>query len=451
MGTSFDRELTEGERARMPVARQEMLSIGSQGCATKFTYLAAFDGTNNDRDHRELADVDEVTNIAKLASQAEASSKNTPDLTVGYFKGVGTGGDQGGIVNAGVAPSQAIEAAAQSAYLKFRNEALDYLERNKAFGATPADIGAAAVGFSRGSAAAIRFAQLVNEKGLTGPDGEVIIPPGKVPVTGLALIDPVARFVDQPMDIPPNVQGQVLSVIADHETRADFRPLHYGNDPRVTEVHHPGNHVGVGGGYDRHGTAANVLEGVTGYLQRRGVAIADVAPENRHRSDAPQKLYSEAYQTARNGDVLTDESGRKQWAWRIDDTEKGRVAAAPKMTEQHKAWLRQALTELSPGLKAHGLSAEQCVQVGAACTVCAARHAPDWGDPRRFLVSKDGETVAVQHQNGRFDELRVDRALERSAVSHLQDLQGSERTPTQAVHAPVAARETPAPTLEHAR
>lgn len=188
-----------------------------------------------------------------------------------------------------------------------------------------------------------------------------------MPVTGLALIDPVARFVDQPMDIPPNVQGQVLSVIADHEARADFRPLHYGNDPRVTEVHHPGNHVGVGGGYDRHGTAANVLEGVTGYLQRRGVAIADVAPENRHRSDAPQKLYSEAYQAARNGDVLTDKSGRKQGAWRIDDPEKGRVAAAPKMTE------------LSPGLKAHGLSAEQCVQVGAACTVCAARHAPDWG------------------------------------------------------------------------
>ncbi|MBL8387414.1 MAG: hypothetical protein JNK17_04305 [Hydrogenophaga sp.] len=260
-----------------------------------------------------------------------------------------------------------------------------------------------------------------------------------MPVTGLALIDPVARFVDQPMDIPPNVQGQVLSVIADHEARADFRPLHYGNDPRVTEVHHPGNHVGVGGGYDRHGTAANVLEGVTGYLQRRGVAIADVAPENRHRSDAPQKLYSEAYQAARNGDVLTDKSGRKQGAWRIDDPEKGRVAAAPKMTE------------LSPGLKAHGLSAEQCVQVGAACTVCAARHARDWGDPRRLLVSKDGETVAVQHQNGRFDELRVDWALERSAVSHLQDLQGSERTPTQAVHAPAAARETPAPTLEHAR
>ena len=446
MGTSFDRDLSAAELARMPQAREEMEALGRHGCATKYTFLAAFDGTNNDRKRPELAGDPEPTNIGKLAWQAEKGGATGSVVESGYYPGVGTGGDQGGLLNAGIAPSTAIEAAAQNAYKQFNESAVAYLKGQP--GATPADIGAAAVGFSRGSAAAIRFTQLVNEKGLTGPGGEVVIPPGKVPVTGLALIDPVARFVDQPMDIPPNVQGKVLSVIADHETRADFRPLHYGDDPRVTEVHHPGNHVGVGGGYDRNGTAANVLEGVTGYFQQRGVAIADVAPEHRHRADAPQKIYSEAYQTARNGDVLTDENGKKQWAWRIDDPEKGRVAAVPKMSEQHKAWLRQSLTELSPGLKAHGLSAEQCVQVGAACTVCAARRAPDWGDPRRFLVSKDGETVAVQHQNGRFDELRVDRALERSAVSHLQDLPGSERTPTPMVNAPVAALETPAPTLE---
>lgn len=445
MGTSVERELTAGELARLPVAKSEMSSVGAEGCATKFTFLAAFDGTNNNEANLKLSGTSFPTNISHLNSQAVQSAEQNPDIRPHYYPGVGTGGDQGGLINAGVAPSQAIEAAAQKAYTDFRRAALAHLDTAGAF---PADIGAAAVGFSRGSAAAIRFAQLVNEKGLTGPDGKEIIPPGKVPVTGLALIDPVARFVDQPMDIPPNVQGQVLSVIADHETRADFRPLHYGADPRVTEVHHPGNHVGVGGGYDRNGTAANVLEGVTGYFQQRGVAIADVAPEHRHRTDAPQKIYSEAYQTAHNGDVLTDESGKKHWAWRIDDPEKGRVAAVPKMTEQHKAWLRQSLTELSPGLKAHGLSAEQCVQVGAACTVRAARHAPDWGDPRRFLVRKGGETVAVQHQNGRFDELRVDRALERSAVSHLQDLQGSERTPTPMVNAPVAAQEAPAPTLQ---
>lgn len=445
MGTSVERALTAEELVRLPLARSEMASIGARGCATKFTFFAAFDGTNNDRARPTLAGDSEPTNIGKLAWQAEKGGAQDSVVNSRYYPGVGTGGDQGGLINAGVATSQAIEAAAQKAYKDFSRAALEHLDQP---GATTADIGAAAVGFSRGSAAAIRFAQLVNEKGLSGPGGEEIIPPGKVPVTGLALIDPVARFVDQPMDIPPNVQGQVLSVVADHETRADFRPLHYANDPRVIEVRHPGNHVGVGGGYDRHGTAANVLEGVTGYLQQRGVAIADVAQDNRHRADAPQKIYSEAYQTARNGDVMTDEAGKKQLAWRVDDPEKGRMLATPKMSEQHKQWLRQSMTELSPGLKGHGLSPEQCLQVSAACTVCAARHQPDWGDPRRFLVSKDGEKVAVQHQNGRFDEVRVDQALERSAVSHLRDLQGSERTPTQEAKTPVVSPEPASPALE---
>src|SRR5690606_21323275 len=130
--------------------------------------------------------------------------------------------------------------------------------------ATVADLGAAVTGFSRGGASAIRFAQLLSERGLLAPDGQVLAPPGAIPVTAMALIDPVARFVDAPMHIPPNVQGQVLSVIAEHEHRTDFRPLYHADDPRVTHVEHPGNHVGLGGGYDRQGTAANVLEGVTG-------------------------------------------------------------------------------------------------------------------------------------------------------------------------------------------
>src|SRR5690554_1667645 len=169
--------------------------------------------------------------------------------------------------------------------------------------ATPADIGAAVVGFSRGGAAAIRFAQLVHERGLTDSDSRVIAAPGSVPVTAMALIDPVARFVDAPMHIPPNVQGAVLSVIAEHESRTDFRPLYYADDPRVRHVHHPGNHVGTGGGYDAHGTAASVLEGVTGYFRQRGIGIAEVPPERRHDPEAPQRLYTEIWQTARNGDV----------------------------------------------------------------------------------------------------------------------------------------------------
>lgn len=426
MGTSVERELTGDELARLPLARSEMAAVGAQGCATKFTFLAAFDGTNNDRARLALAGDPEPTNIGKLAWQADQGG--TPDSAVKsrYYPGVGTGGDQGGLVNAGVAPSQAIEAAAQQAYKDFRRAALEHLDRD---GATPADIGAAAVGFSRGCPAAIRFAQLVNEKGLTGPDGKEIIAPGQVPVTGLALIDPVDRFVKQPMDIPPNVRGPVLSVVAEHEHRSDFRAMSYETDPRVREVRHPGNHVGVGGGYDKHGTAASVLEGTTAFFQQRGIRIADVAPEHRHRPELPQQVYTEAYQTAVNGQVLTDEQGKNRLSWRVDDAEKGRQRSQPLLSDAHKATLKQAYGELAPGLKARGLSPEQCLQVSAACTACAARNA-DWGSPNRFMLSKDGDRVAVQHTNGRFDEVRVDQALERSTVAHLNEVQSSERTQT---------------------
>jgi hypothetical protein len=61
----------------------------------------------------------------------------------------------------------------------------------------------------------------------------------------------------------------------------------------------------------------------------------------------------------------------------------------------------------------------------------AAEH-PDWGDPKRYLLSKNGEQVAVQHQNGRFNEVRVDEALQSSTTAHLdrvQDLQQAQATP----------------------
>jgi hypothetical protein len=447
MGTSVVRELTAQELARMPQARHEMAAVGGQGCATKYTYLASFDGTHNDRGNTKLAGDSEPTNIGKLAWQAEKSGSNGSVLDSAYYPGVGTGGDQGGLVNAGIAPSSAIEAAAQTAYKAFNDAAFAHLKNQP--GATTADIGAAAVGFSRGCPAAIRFAQLVNEKGLTGPDGKEIIPPGKVPITGLALIDPVDRFVKQPMGIPPNVQGQVLSVVAENEYRSDFRAMSYGADPRVTEVRHPGNHVGVGGGYDKRGTAASVLEGVTAYFQQRGVRVADVAPEHRHRPELPQQIYTEAYQTARNGDVLTDEQGRKLLSWRVDDAGKDRQRSQPLMSAEDKATLRQAYTELAPGLKARGLSPEQCLQVSAACTACATRNA-DWGAPDRFMLSKDGERVAVHHPNGRFEELRVDQALERSAVSHLKDIPSSERTQTLRVNEAAVTPVPATPAVERA-
>lgn len=427
MGTSLVRPLTDEEMAGLPAARAAMEEAGKGGTTSRFNFFATFDGTNNNKDKLKLSGDPHPTNVGNLFKQAESAASDT--LQTRYYPGVGTGGDQGNIVNAGPNPTPAIDAAAEKAYRDFVKSSNEYLSTHP--GATPADLGASVTGFSRGCAAAVRFAQLVNDRGLVAPDGTVVAPPGSVPITGMALMDPVATGVQGETGIPANVKGQVLVVQAEHESRSWFRPVDYSDDPRVTMVKHPGNHVGVGGGYDRDGTAANVHEGVTAYFQRRGVPLADVPAEQRHNPNEPAMIRTENYQTARNGDVLTDEDGRKQLRWMVDDETKPRITVKPRMSEQTRAQLRQSYTELAPGLKARGLDGEQCLQVSAACVAKAAEH-PDWGDPKRYLLSKNGEQVAVQHQNGRFNEVRVDEALQSSTTAHLdrvQDLQQAQATP----------------------
>lgn len=428
MGTSDVRQLTDEEAARLPQARAAMEDAGTSGTTSRFNFFAAFDGTNNDRGNLKLSGDPHPTNVANLDLQAEAAgSKN---LRHGYYPGVGTGGDQGNVVNAGPNPTPAIDAAAEKAYRDFSDAAQKYLRDNP--GATPADLGASVTGFSRGCAAAVRFAHLVNDRGLVAPDGTVVAPPGSVPITGMALMDPVATGVKGDTGIPANVKGQVLVVQAEHENRSWFRPLDYSDDPRVTTVKHPGNHVGVGGGYDLNGTAANVLEGVTAYFQRRGVPLADVPQQQRYNPNERAMIRTENFQTARNGDVLPDAEGKPQPRWPLDDDTKPRITVKPRISEPTKAQLRQAYAELAPGLKARGLDSEQCLQVSAACVAKAAEH-PDWGDPQRYLLGKNGDQVAVQHQNGRFDEVRVNEALRNSTTAHLdqaQALQQPQATPT---------------------
>jgi hypothetical protein len=325
MGTSVVGKLDTQQTAALPGLRDAMAGVGSQGATTAFNFFAAFDGTNNDRNHLALSGDPYPTNIGRLATEAESLQNDS--FKARYYPGVGTGEDRGGTINAGVAPNAPIQATALNAYEDFRDAAVKYLKQNP--GSTPEDISASVAGFSRGGATAIKFAQLVNERGLVDAAGNVLAPPGSIPITGMALLDPVGRFVDGDLSIPPNVQGQVLVVQAANENRSDFRPLDFSKDERVTTIEQAGNHVGIGGGYDQGGTAANVLEGVTGYFQNRGVAVADVPPEQRFDPTKEAKIYSEAYQTAANGDVLTNEDGSPRYAWKVDDPAQGRQLDSP--------------------------------------------------------------------------------------------------------------------------
>lgn len=440
MGTSVQRTLTDEEIARLPETRQAMAEVGKAGTSTGFNFFAAFDGTNNDKDNLKFSGDPYQTNVANLFDRVERSE----GLRTGYYKGVGTGADQGNIVNAAVNPTPAIDAAAESAYNDFSRASAEYLRAHPE--ATPVDLSSSVTGFSRGCASAVRFAQLVNERGLVTADGTVVAPPGSVAVTGMALIDPVATGVKGEMGIPPNVKGQVLVVEGNDENRSHFRPLYYGDDPRVTTVQHPGNHVGVGGGYDRNGTAANVLEGVTGYFQNRGVPLADVPTELRYDPSQRPTVYTEGYATARNGDVLPDREGKLQKAWPLDDPRMGRIAVRPHMSEAHKQWLEKAYEDMAPALRARGLSDGQCARASLACVGAAAEHA-HWGVPERFAVSKDGAQMAVVYKDGRFTEIAVDEALQTSAAEQLDRLAQSERGGQQRVAPAGEVAQAPEPAL----
>jgi hypothetical protein len=53
-------------------------------------------------------------------------------------------------------------------------------------------------------------------------------------------------------------------------------------------------------------------------LQNVGTKVANVLPENRFNQDEPPALRTEAYQNARNGEVLENEDGSPKLTWRVE-------------------------------------------------------------------------------------------------------------------------------------
>ncbi|RTL37458.1 MAG: hypothetical protein EKK53_21035 [Burkholderiales bacterium] len=305
---------------------------GSAGMAAgKFVFYAAMDGTNNDKDNLNLSGSSLQTNVANLYNQAKAAEENNPNIVARYYPGIGTGGQTGNILNAGLFPTGPAVATAEKAYADFRKEALDYLDTHPS--ATPSDIVLSIATFSRGNASGVDLAWLVNDRGLVAADGTVIAPPGSIKIMGMVMMDPVHRFVDGNViesSLPPNVVGPVLVVRALDESRSDFRVLDYGDDPRVVPIDSAGNHCDVGGGNDRNGLGALNLEGMTGYLQAMGVPIADVPADKRFDPSQPVAVHSEVYQTAANGNIVTNiETGESLLKWRVDEGPRQSVPVKP--------------------------------------------------------------------------------------------------------------------------
>jgi hypothetical protein len=371
MGTSIVRHLSAEEIEQLKANKESIEKMSSGSPISKFVFFAAFDGTNNDKDNLALAHDPYQTNIANLFDQAETNKSH--NLRARYYPGVGTGGERGNQLNAAFLPTEPLRATAEQALHEFAKVARDYLRENRT--ATPADLCASTVGFSRGTASQVLFAQMLEQRGLVLPDGTQVAPPGSIRVSAMVMFDPVHTFIQGDLSLPATVQGKVLVFRAEDERRSEFRLADYGADPRAHTVSLPGNHVGLGGGYDLHGTAAVALEGATGFLRNSGVELAPVPARLRFDPGLPVPIYTESYQTARNGDVITDyETGKPVTTWRQDENRIGiPVTAAERAksavydpshpTHDHHA-LYAALKECIPFA-----SDDRLAQFTAACHV----------------------------------------------------------------------------------
>ncbi|MCL1960792.1 MAG: DUF2235 domain-containing protein [Desulfovibrionaceae bacterium] len=301
MATSIDHYAAPEEVKRLAAAPELAAQLNTCAIKKPFVFFAGFDGTNNDKNNLALSGSPYQTNIGNLYDMAKKKMDDDPaHFQSRYYPGVGTGGEHGNRWNAGPAPTVPLRAIASQAYDDFAYEAYRYLQSTP--GAKVEDLSAVTAGFSRGNAAQVMFARMIDEQGLKLRDGTVVAPPHTVPISGMVMIDPVYTNVQGDLSLPGNVHGDVLAWGAEDELRALFKRADYANDERVKLLQVPGNHCGLGGGYDQHGSAAAVLEGSVNYLRNSGIDLGPVPPQLRFDPARPVPVYSEVQQITRGND-----------------------------------------------------------------------------------------------------------------------------------------------------
>ena len=240
--------------------------IGADGA---FVYFAAFDGTNNDRDN--VGSI-QNTNVVQLFDQVQSAAASNPNLRAAYYAGPGTKGSLSKSAWLEPAVTQQVIDTARTACDEFANAAAAWLETHPGSAVT-----SVVTAFSRGSASAAVFSQMLFEEGLADPNvpGAALVPPGQVKVTAGVLFDPVMTGVKCNLAFAP-IASNLLQIRAQDEYRQEFCAADYsGQQSCVTCIDMLGNHCDIGGGYD-NGIAALTLEAATKYLRKSGLSIAKV-------------------------------------------------------------------------------------------------------------------------------------------------------------------------------
>ena len=259
-----------------------------------FVFFAAFDGTNNDKD--DLAGDAYCTNVGQLWQQYDAD--RAENLQGAYYPGLGTNGRPTRETWMSSAVTVGVIETAKKAYIDYAKAASAWLAAHPR-----AAVSVVLTGFSRGTASAAIFSQLLWKRGLVlpYPSGKVLIKPGATRIAGGVLFDPVATGVQGNLAFPPNARKLVVFK-ALNEYRHLFKAVNYTKQrDAATTFGFYGNHCDVGGGYD-NGLAAVTLEAATRFLQKSGLAIGDV-PAARRLAEDEIAVHSEEH----------DDRGQRIW------------------------------------------------------------------------------------------------------------------------------------------
>lgn len=276
----------------------------------QFVFFAAFDGTNNTKENPSYSGDPQSTSVGQIFTQYE--QLHGEGASGRYYPGPGTPGT---LMHSSFNPAmvtEQINATANKAYEDFREQALNWLAADP--NRTPADITAIATGFSRGGPTAVVFTQLLAERGLTGADGAVLIPPldartglGGVPVAGLMGVDNVSTGYLGDLRIPQNVNANnIVMIVAENEFRRLFPSDDYSADPRAQTYGVVGNHGDAGGSYD-NGLGALSLQAQTEVLRNFGLTLADVPADRQYDPDKPIVIHNESVDSY--GNQVWDEYG----------------------------------------------------------------------------------------------------------------------------------------------
>ncbi|TXT37571.1 MAG: putative histidine secretory acid phosphatase [Comamonadaceae bacterium] len=135
-----------------------------------------------------------------------------------------------------------------------------------------AEIALNLAGFSRGSAEAVAFANLLNQRGIPG-----LYEPGHVPVNSMVLYDPVNQTAGSLNTTwPTNVQN-TLVLVALNEGRDIMSAMPVGANAIVIGV--PGAHSDIGGSFNPQGVSAITLKITKDFLEATGSKVAAI-PDN---------------------------------------------------------------------------------------------------------------------------------------------------------------------------